>query len=44
MTSASSVMMLIEKPASHKAAMVPSNETGIVTAGMIVARHERRNR
>jgi hypothetical protein len=37
-TSASSVRMLIEKPAIHMAASVPINAIGTVTAGMKVIR------
>ncbi len=43
-TSASSVRMLIVKPANHIAASVPIRAIGTVTAGMNVIRHERRNR
>ena len=43
-TSASSVMMLIEKPTSHIAASVPISAIGTVMAGMKVTRAERRKR
>ena len=41
-TSANRLMVLTEKPVSQIAASVPTNATGIVTAGIIVARNERR--
>ncbi len=41
-TSPSSVMVLIENPASHSAATVPTSATGIVTTGISVARSEPR--
>ena len=42
--SASSVMLLMEKPNAYIAAQVPISETGTASAGMIVAETERRNR
>ncbi len=42
-TSASSVRMLIEKPATHIADSVPTSAIGTVIAGMKVTRTERRN-
>jgi hypothetical protein len=43
-TSARSVRMLTEKPTSQIAASVPISATGIVNAGIIVARRSRRKR
>ena len=42
--SASSVMLLIEKPNAYIAAQVPTSEIGTASAGMMVADTERRNR
>ena len=42
--SASSVMLLMEKPNTYIAAQVPINDTGTASEGMIVAESERRNR
>ena len=42
--SASSVMLLMEKPNAYIAAQVPISETGTASAGMMVAEAERRNR
>ena len=42
--SASSVMLLIEKPNAYIAAQVPISEIGTASAGMMVAEAERRNR
>ena len=42
--SASSVMLLIEKPNAYIAAQVPMSEIGTASAGMRVAETERRNR
>ena len=42
--SASSVMLLIEKPSAYIAAKVATSEIGTASAGMIVAVTERRNR
>ncbi len=43
-TSASSVRILIEKPAAQIAASVPMSAIGTVIAGMKVTRSERRKR
>src|SRR5262249_31343548 len=42
--SASSVMLLMEKPNTYMAAQVPMSDTGTASAGMMVAETERRNR
>ena len=42
--SASSVMLLIEKPSAYIAAAVPISDTGTASVGMSVAENERRNR
>ena len=42
--SASSVMLLIEKPKAYIAAQVPISDTGTASAGMMVAETLRRNR
>ena len=42
--SASSVMLLMEKPKTYIAAQVPTSDTGTASAGMIVAETFRRNR
>ena len=44
MTSASSVSRLIDRPSNQSTKKVPMIEIGTVTAGMIVARTEPRNR
>src|SRR5476649_2330768 len=42
--SASSVILLMEKPKAYMAAQVPINETGTASEGMMVAETFRRNR
>ena len=42
-TIASSVSVLIEKPATYRNVTAPISETGMVTSGIIVARQSRRN-
>src|ERR671934_1713445 len=42
--SASSVMLLMEKPNTYIAAQVPISDTGTASEGMMVAENERKNR